>query len=138
MDPEQGNVISLWGENEPHHDIDGMKNFVEAELPTEAKRCFHTSVLVSEFERKLTCRLCRKVLDPFEYILSIAKKETHLDWELRALRNEIKQRRSGLENLKREELNTRSRIKTAQFRLNDLNMALLQAGDQIVKVKGLK
>ncbi|MDP8624901.1 MULTISPECIES: hypothetical protein [Serratia] len=82
-----------------------------------------------------TCRQCGAVIDAFDHLLSLAKGETKLDWELRVLRGEIKQHREGLEKLKREEVNCKGRIKTAQFRLADVNRALVEAGDKLVAQK---
>ncbi len=92
--------------------------------PDSARYCPHTNILVSEYERSISCRLCGASLDTFDYVLSLAKRETRLDWDLRRLRSEIKRRAEGLDNLKREEINTRARIKTAQFKLHDISLAL--------------
>jgi len=136
MEKEKGNVISLIDRIDMNADINNMKNFIEETPPKESRYCPHSGVIVSEFERTLTCRVCGAKLDPFDYLLSLAKKETRLDWELRTLRGEIKQHREGLENLKREEVNCRARIRTAQFRLNDINTALNSSGAQLLKEKG--
>jgi len=133
---DENKVITFNGRFDPNADINEMKNFVEGEPPKEARYCPHSNVLVSEYDRSVTCRLCGAKLDPFGYLLSLAKKETRLDWDLRSLRTEIKSHREGLENLKREETNTRARIKTAKFRLNDINIELNQAGDKLLKEKG--
>jgi len=130
------NVIDIWVHRDPNADINEMKNFVEAEKPEAARRCPHANVLVSEFDRAISCRVCQATLDPFDYLLSLAKKETRLDWELRALRGEIKTRRDNLAHLKREEVNTRGRIRNAQFKLNDIHQALDDAGETLIKTKG--
>jgi len=130
------NVIDIWIHKDPNADINEMKNFVEADKPESARRCPHSNVLVSEFERSISCRVCHAALDPFDYLLSLAKKETRLDWELRALRGEIKIRRDNLANLKREEVNTRGRIRNAQFKLNDIQLAIDEASDTLIKKKG--
>lgn len=130
------NVLTFTKRFDTNADIKDMRNFVEDELNRDAKYCHHDNILVSEYERSIKCRKCGAALDTFDYILSIARKETRLDWELRSLRTEITDHRKGLENLKREETNCRARIKTAQFRLNDVNMALIAAGERLVKAKG--
>ena len=66
-------------------DIKEMRNFVE-EDERLSRRCFHGAVSVSEHERKVTCRQCGAVIDAFDHLLSLAKGETKLDWELRVLR----------------------------------------------------
>ncbi|WP_205298837.1 MULTISPECIES: hypothetical protein [Pantoea] len=135
MTSDSDNVISLWDRSDPNADINEMKNFVEEERRETARYCPHTNILVSEYERSISCRLCGAALDTFDYVLSIAKRETRLDWDLRHLRSEIKRRTESLENLKREEVNTRARIKTAQFKLHDVSLALEEAGEKLLKVK---
>lgn len=130
------NVIDIWINKNPNADINEMKNFVEAEKPAESRYCPHTNILVSEFDRAISCRLCRAKLDPFDYLLSLAKKETRLDWELRGLRAQIQTHRENLERLKKEEVNTRGRIRNAQFKLNDIHLALEDSGVTLLKKKG--
>jgi len=129
-------IVSFAQRYDVNHDINEMKNFVEADKPNESRFCPHTSILVDEFNRSIRCRLCGQAMDSFDYLLSLAKKETKLDWELRRLRSEIKKSRENLQNLQREEVNTRARVKTAQFRLNDVNLALHEAGETLIKIKG--
>lgn len=130
-------VLAFTKRFDENADIKEMRNFVE-EDERLSRCCTHQAVSVSEHERKVTCRQCGAVLDAFDYLLALAKGETKLDWELRVLRGEIKQHREGLEKLKREEVNCKGRIKTAQFRYNDVNTALLEAGDKLVELKGGK
>lgn len=127
-------VLAFTKRFDENADIKDMRNFVEVDEHL-SRRCHHDAVEVSEHERKVTCRKCGAVVDAFDYLLSLAKGETKLDWELRLLRGEIKQHREGLEKLKREEVNCRARIKTSQFRLNDINLALVAAGDKLVAKK---
>jgi len=136
MSNNDDNVVSIKRHVDPNADINEMKNFVEDEQPQAMRSCLHNNVLVSEFNRSIHCRHCGATLDAFDYLLSIAKKETRLDWDLRRIRNEIERRREGLENLKREEVNTRARIKNAQFKLHDVNIALEQASEHLIKEKG--
>ncbi|WP_312836660.1 hypothetical protein [Pantoea sp.] len=134
---DSDNVLAFTKRFDSNADIREMRNVTEAPKPA-FQHCFHNKVETDEHRRVINCRLCGKVIDPFDWVLSIANKETKLDWELTGLRGEIKQHREGLEKLRREETNCRARIKTSQFRLNDVNMALLEAGDRLVKVKGEK
>lgn len=73
--------------------------------------CFHTSVWVNEFERQIRCRRCETVLDPFDYLLSIAKREVQLADAVGYLRREEKQRRLNIEKLIQIESNAKSRIR---------------------------
>ncbi|MFT4271839.1 MAG: hypothetical protein QM578_12575 [Pantoea sp.] len=133
------NVLTFTGRFDTNADIRDRLNLVEADKPEGVPLyCNHGNVLVDEHSRGLTCRRCGAVVDPFDWILTRTKFESQVDWQLKELRQEIKDHREGLEKLKREETNCRARIKTAQFRLNDVNMALLAAGEKLVKVKGEK
>lgn len=117
------NVLAFTKRFDSNADIREMRNFVE-EKSTGIRHCFHEKVLVSEHERKVTCRVCGAALEAFDHLLALAKGETKVEWELKRLRMEITAHREGLEKLKREEVNTRARIRSAQFKLNDLNMAI--------------
>ncbi|HFI5333997.1 TPA: hypothetical protein ACGQS5_001656 [Serratia liquefaciens] len=112
-----------------------MRNLVEEEKPKNLPyRCTHMQLLVDDHHRMLTCRRCGAVVDAFDWINAVTKGETKLDWELRVLRGEIKQHREGLEKLKKEEVNTRARIRNAQFKLNDVQMEL-SAAEKTQEVK---
>jgi len=136
MFSDEDNVIDIRDKRDPNSDIQDRLNFIEEPLPPDAKRCLHSKTIVNEYDRTLICRLCGATLDPFDYLLSIAKNETRLDWNLRTIRSEIRDHREGLEKLNREEQNTRGRIKNALFKLADVNQALLDAGEALIKVKG--
>lgn len=123
------NVLSFTKRFDSNSDIKEMRNVVEAEK--KAGHCRHERVVIDEHRRMLNCRLCGQVIDPFDWVMSIAKKETRLDWELRKLRTEITSHREGLENLKREEANCKSRIKTATSKLNALRTNIATAGDDL-------
>ncbi|MBX9476795.1 hypothetical protein [Yersinia enterocolitica] len=129
------NVLLFTKRFDDNADIKEKRNFIEDEANRQARRCYHKGVLVNEYERKVTCRYCGSVLDAFDYILSIAKEETKVEFELRALRFEIKSHREGLEKLKREEVNCKSRIRNAQFRLNDVMCELNRLSDELLSKK---
>ncbi|MCC3720548.1 hypothetical protein LLP99_18910 [Rouxiella badensis] len=140
------NVLAFTKRFDANSDIKEMRNFVEDDKPKQ--HCSHTNVRVSEFERKVTCRNCGAALEAFDYLLSIAKGETKIDWELRLLRGEIKDHREGLEKLKREEVNCKARIKNASFKLHDLRTEtdkadkelkfLTERLGQVQKLRGVK
>lgn len=44
------------------------------------KFCEHNRILIDEKERKLECKDCNRVLDPIDYLISIANKENSM-WE---------------------------------------------------------
>ncbi|MEI7375657.1 hypothetical protein [Dickeya chrysanthemi] len=129
------NVLQFTKRFDDNADIKEMRNFVEAPKP-EGRTCRHERVVVSEHERSVKCRLCGAVLDPFDYLLSLAKKETRLDWELTGLRCEIRSHREGLEKLKREEANCKARIRTASARLDEINGKIHAANRDLQFVLG--
>ncbi|NKI74190.1 hypothetical protein Dpoa2040_001428 [Dickeya sp. CFBP 2040] len=124
------NVLQFTKRFDDNADIKEMRNFVEAPKP-EGRTCRHERVVVSEHERSVKCRLCSAVLDPFDYLLALAKKETRLDWELTGLRHEIRSHREGLEKLKREEANCKGRLRNAQNRLSDINGQIHAANQEL-------
>lgn len=134
---DSDNVLAFTKRFDGNADIKEMRNLVEAEKPKDVPyRCPHVNVLVDEHYRQLTCRRCSAVVDPFDWINDRAKGETKVDWELKSLRQEIKDHREGLEKLKREEVNCRARIKTAQFKLNDTNTEITKRTDELTFLTG--
>lgn len=141
------NVLAFTKRFEQNADIREMRNLVEAPPPAHKPyRCHHANVLVDEHLRQLTCRRCGAVVDAFDWINDRAKGESKVEWELKSLRREITEHRQGLEKLKREEVNCKARIKTAQFKLNDINTETYKTGqelkfltdriDQVKKLRG--
>lgn len=125
------NVLTFTKRFDENADIKEMRNLVEEEKPKNLPyRCTHMNLLVDDHHRMLTCRRCGAVVDAFDWINAVTKGETKVDWELRGLRREITDHRQGLEKLKKEEVNTRARIRNAQFKLNDLQMELSAAEKQ--------
>lgn len=119
---DSDNVLAFTKRFDSNSDIREMRNLVEADRPEGvARHCDHVNVLVDEYTRALTCRRCGAAVDSFDWILARAKGETRVEWELKSLRAEITNHREGLEKLKREEVNCRGRVRTQQFKLNDLN-----------------
>jgi len=105
---DSDNVLAFTKRFDSNSDIREMRNLVEVDRPEGvARHCDHVNVLVDE--------------DSFDWILARAKGETRVEWELKSLRAEITNHREGLEKLKREEVNCRGRVRTQQFKLNDLN-----------------
>ncbi|WP_455872136.1 hypothetical protein [Serratia proteamaculans] len=138
------NVLAFTKRFDENADIREMRNFVEAE-PTKVNRCTHNKILVDSHHRQLTCRQCGAVVDAFDWINSVTKQETKVDWELRGLRREITDHRQGLEKLKREEVNCKARIKNASFKLNDIRIETEKADkelkfltDRLEQVRGLR
>lgn len=127
---DSDNVLRFTKRFDDNADIKEMRNFVEAPKP-EGRTCQHERVIVSEHERSVKCRLCGAVLEPFDHLLALAKQETKVEWELRSLRMEIKSHREGLEKLKREEVNSKGRLRNAQNRLSEINGQIHTANQEL-------
>ncbi|EFG4269677.1 hypothetical protein BMU74_005109, partial [Escherichia coli] len=56
--------------------------------PSERPYCHHASVRVDEKERQVRCKICGAVVEPFDWMLSVAKRETRLADDVRLLRQE--------------------------------------------------
>lgn len=119
------NVLSFTKRFDSNADIKEMRNFVsEAPAYSQERRCTHMALTVDSHQRMLTCRRCGAVVEAFDWIKAVCDGETKVDWELRQLRDEITDHRTGLEKLKREELNTRNRIKNAEAKLAKISMEI--------------
>ncbi|MCV5863299.1 hypothetical protein OFN36_30280, partial [Escherichia coli] len=73
--------------------------------------CLHPGYLVNEHERQIKCRKCGAIIDPFDLLLDIARKETNLANDVSLLRKEESQRRANIQKLIQIERNAKSRIR---------------------------
>ncbi|EPT6254833.1 DUF1133 family protein [Escherichia coli] len=78
--------------------------------PSERPYCHHASVRVDEKERQVRCKICGAVVEPFDWMLSVAKRETRLADDVRHLRQEERERRKNIEKLIQIERNAKARI----------------------------
>ncbi|MBF1995682.1 hypothetical protein HW114_09350 [Serratia symbiotica] len=76
--------------------------------------CAHPGIYVNEPERQCRCKKCGAVIAPFDYLLSIAKRETRLAGNIKALRDEERYRRVNIAKLIQVEKNAKARIRRAQ------------------------
>lgn len=81
--------------------------------PSERPYCHHASVRVDEKERQVRCKICGAVVEPFDWMLSVAKRETRLADDVRLLRQEERERRKNIEKLIQIERNAKARIRRA-------------------------
>ncbi|EEZ8845461.1 ead/Ea22-like family protein (plasmid) [Escherichia coli] len=79
--------------------------------PSERPYCHHASVRVDEKERQVRCKICGAVVEPFDWMLSVAKRETRLADDVRILRQEERERRRNIEKLIQIERNVKARIR---------------------------
>ncbi|KLX72041.1 hypothetical protein SK80_00230 [Escherichia coli] len=79
--------------------------------PSERPYCHHASVRVDEKERQVRCKICGAVVEPFDWMLSVAKRETRLADDVRLLRQEERERRKNIEKLIQIERNGKAWIR---------------------------
>lgn len=78
--------------------------------------CLHPGIYVNEKERQCRCKKCGAVIEAFDYLLSIAKRETRMAGDVRSLRDEERKRRINIEKLIVIERNAKSRIRRTGYK----------------------
>ena len=76
----------------------------------------HPGFTINEHDRQVKCKKCGAVIDPFELLMQIAKRETHLANDVSMLRKEEKQRRLNIDKLIQIERNAKARIRKSGFK----------------------
>lgn len=107
---ELGNVVAF-----PLADNANPKQKINFLLESDGQFCPHPGFTINEHAREVKCKKCGAVIDHFELLLQIAKKETHLANDIGELRREESQRRANIEKLIMIERNAKSRIRKAGF-----------------------
>lgn len=77
----------------------------------QARSCRHLSILVNETDRIITCDHCGATIDPFDYLLEWGKGDRNVGIWRKRITARIKIMDKKLADLKREERNTRARLK---------------------------
>ncbi|WP_244566681.1 hypothetical protein, partial [Escherichia coli] len=102
---ESGNIVLFpVKEDDPRNQV----NFLYE--PSERPYCHHASVRVDEKERQVRCKICGAVVELFDWMLSVAKRETRLADDVKQLRQEERERRKNIEKLIQIERNVKARI----------------------------
>lgn len=78
--------------------------------PSERPYCHHASVRVDEKERQVRCKICGAVVEPFDWMLSVAKRETRLADDVKLLRRGTG-KAENIEKLIQIERNAKARIR---------------------------
>lgn len=81
------------------------------EKESKKQTCGHHQILLDQGRRMIECSKCGQVIDPFEYLLDWAYGDRNLNYIRSRIREEIKEIHPILEELKKDERNTRARIK---------------------------
>jgi len=103
---ELGNVVAF-----PISDEADPREKVNFLLENEGRFCLHPGYTITEHDRQVKCKKCGAVIDHFDLLMQIAKRETHLANDVSELRREEKQRRQNIEKLIQIEKNAKSRIR---------------------------
>jgi len=92
---------------------------LETKIRDKDYRCLHRQTVLDTEARTVTCRACRKSLDPFDLLLSLAREERWFDmWE-----REGKKLRARLAELRKEEQRVKARVKNASRKDADAAVA---------------
>lgn len=108
---ELGNVVIFPTKDDEPRDL---TNFLYQQ--SERPFCNHPLVRVNEKDREVRCRACGAAVDPFDWMLSVARKETQLADNVKALRQEEKERRNNIDKLIQIERNAKARIRRSGFK----------------------
>lgn len=96
-------------------DFTGNKKpyFNPSSLPGRAGYCSHRTVEVDKYTRQVNCTECGQILDAFDYLHGLARKEIKLFEQLDMLRKEEAELTKRVEALRHEERNIKARLKNA-------------------------
>ncbi|THD47195.1 hypothetical protein ERD95_15295 [Enterobacteriaceae bacterium ML5] len=83
------------------------------------KSCHHPGIYVYEHERVCRCKTCGATIEAFDHLLAIAKHETRVAGDVKALRNEERARRENIAKLIQIERNAKARIRRAKKLIGD-------------------
>lgn len=106
---ELSNIVAFPSKEDEPRDLTNFL-YEQADRPF----CHHPLVRVNEKDREVRCRACGAAVDPFEWMLSVAKKETQLADNVKALRAEEEERRKNIDKLIQIERNAKARVRRAQ------------------------
>lgn len=108
---ELANVVMFPSKKEEPKDIAGY-------IYERGEYCHHPSIYVNEHDRQCRCQKCGAVIEPFDYLLDLAKKRTRMAGDVAALRNEERYRRENIKKLIQIEKNAKARIRRMDKKQN--------------------
>jgi hypothetical protein len=80
-------------------------------------------VVVDEADRKLECRDCGRIIEPFDYLWKTAKRRENVVHDLESLKSEVRLKRGELEKIKAEIQNERAKLRRIAPE-NDLSLSV--------------
>lgn len=93
-------------------DVFELKNY-EIKNKIDHRHCLHNNLEVDEQYRLVTCKNCNKIVDPYDVILKKAIEEEQMIRNIERLRKTEKELIVKIDDLKKEEVNVKNRIKRA-------------------------
>jgi len=105
---ELSNVVAF-----PIADDTNPKERINFALENEGRFCLHPGFTVNEHDRAVKCKKCGAIIDAFDLLMKIARKETNLANDVQALRDEERYRRANIQKLIQVERNAKARIRRA-------------------------
>ncbi len=80
--------------------------------------CPHNSTMLDPHTRSVECKNCGSIIDPFDYLLKIARNND-MYWNMRKeYEQEATEARKRLDDLLRRERNTKNRLQRAEEKLS--------------------
>lgn len=85
--------------------------FKVREITFKQKRCAHSSMLVDEQTQMIECCHCGLMMNPYQYVLSLAKNEVRYSNQVKYLKLEANQLESEITELKRVRTNLKAQAR---------------------------
>lgn len=87
-------------------------------------RCAHRQVVVVELRRTLACKECGQVIEPFDWLLNVARRADRFDTQYRELRAMIEEKQKKLAAVLKE-------VSTAERKRDSLEQKIAELSKQI-------
>ncbi|WP_434148110.1 hypothetical protein ACR2R6_12800 [Methylocaldum gracile subsp. desertum] len=89
-----------------------------------APRCAHRRLVVVELSRTLACKDCGQVIDPFDWLLNVARRADRFDTQYRELRAMIEEKQKKLAAVLKE-------VSTAERKRDGLKQEIAELSKQL-------
>lgn len=141
MDEEMGAEVIPLPSADPVNRMNNEREDALDALPVRTKQehgaCKHRGTWVSESARTLMCRKCGVPVDPIDALVRLARNREFYANQARWLRGDVERLSREVDELKRQERNAKSRIRSARRRRGDRD-ALIAAATAGVAINGYR
>lgn len=110
---ELNNIVAF-----PIADETSPKERINFAIENDGRFCLHPGFVVNEHDRVVKCKKCGAIIDAFDLLVKLARKETNLANDVQALRDEERYRRANIQKLIQVERNAKARIRRAGGKAN--------------------